>query len=128
VHPGEKALELAAEDSLLEGADGLAFGDRTTLYVTSVMTGTLLRLQLGLYGQSRKIDHSSSHAHWDRPDGMRAVGSQRLLLAENSGKLSIVTFEGPGFQNRVIKTIKEELESTPAVTATAAWHGLSKGS
>ena len=59
----------------------------------------------------------------DRPDGMRAIGKNRLLLAENSGKMSIVTFEGPGMQNAVIRTIKEGLESTPGVTATRgmAW-------
>jgi hypothetical protein len=59
----------------------------------------------------------------DRPDGMRAIGKNRLLLAENSGKMSIVTFEGPGMQTAVIKTIKEGLESTPGVTATRgmAW-------
>jgi hypothetical protein len=30
---------------------------------------------------------------------MRAIGKNRLLLAENSGKMSIVTFEGLGMQN-----------------------------
>jgi hypothetical protein len=37
--------------------------------------------------------------------------------------MSIVTFEGPGLQNAVIKTIKDGLESTPGVTATRgmAW-------
>ena len=51
---------------------------------------------------------------------MRAIGKHRLLLAENSGKMSIVTFEG---QNATIRTIKEGLESTPGVTATKgmAW-------
>lgn len=59
----------------------------------------------------------------DRPDGMRAIGPHRLLLAENSGKMSIVTFEGPEKQTAVLKTLKEGLESTPGVTATKgmAW-------
>ena len=54
---------------------------------------------------------------------MRAIGTHRLLLAENSGKMSIVTFEGPEMQNAVIRTIKEGLEATPGVTATQgmAW-------
>jgi hypothetical protein len=45
------------------------------------------------------------------------------LLAENSGKMSIVTFQGPELQNATITTIKEGLESTPGVTATRgmAW-------
>jgi hypothetical protein len=54
---------------------------------------------------------------------MRAIGKNRLLLAENSGKMDIVTFEGAGLQNAVVKTIKEGLVMTPAVTATRgmAW-------
>ncbi len=121
--PGAKALELAAKDPLLAGADGLAFGDKATLYVNSVMTGKLLRLSLGPDGKSKKIDDLKLSRPLDRPDGMRALGLQRLLLAENSGKMSIVTFEGPGLQTAVIKTIKEGLESTPGVTATRgmAW-------
>jgi sugar lactone lactonase YvrE len=102
--PGAKDLQIAAKDPLLAGTDGLAFGEKTVLYVNSVSAGKLLRLDLG-------------------PDGMRAIGKNRLLLAENSGKMDIVTFEGPGLTNAVVKTIKEGLESTPGVTATRgmAW-------
>jgi hypothetical protein len=123
LHPGAKSLELAAKDQLLAGADGLAFGDNTTLYVNSFTTGKLLRLELGSDGKSRKISDLKLSRPLDRPDGMRAIGTQRLLLAENSGKMSIVTFEGPGLQNAVVKTIKEGLESTPGLTATRgmAW-------
>lgn len=121
--PGSKALELVAKDPLLAGADGLAFGDKATLYVNNVMTGKLLRLELGPDGKSKKIVELKLSRPLDRPDGMRAIGPQRLLLAENSGKMSIVTFEGPGLQTAVVKTIKEGLESTPGVTATRgmAW-------
>ena len=38
-----------------------------------------------------------------RPDGMRAIGKNRLLMAENSGNMDIVTFS---VQNAEIKTIK----------------------
>jgi hypothetical protein len=43
-----------------------------------------------------------------------------LLIADNSGKMDIVTFEG---QTAMVKTIKEGLASTPGVTATRgmAW-------
>jgi hypothetical protein len=40
--PGGKTLEIAAKDPLLARADGLAFGEKTILYVNSV-TGKLLR-------------------------------------------------------------------------------------
>jgi sugar lactone lactonase YvrE len=123
LHPGAKELELVAKDPLLAGADGLAFGDKTTLYVNSVTANKLLRLELGPDGKSKKIEDLKLSRALDRPDGMRAIEAQRLLLAENSGKMSIVTFEGPGRQNAVIATIKEGLESTPGVTATRgmAW-------
>lgn len=121
--PGSKSLEVAAKDPLLAGADGLAFGDKTILYVNSVSAGKLLRLDLGPDGKSKGVIELKLSRPIDRPDGMRAIGKNRLLLAENSGKMSIVTFEGPGMQNAVIKTIKEGLESTPGVTATRgmAW-------
>jgi hypothetical protein len=121
--PGGKSLEIAAKDPLLAGADGLAFGDTAILYVNSVTTGKLLRLDLGPDGKSKNVVELKLSRPLDRPDGMRAIGKNRLLLAENSGKMSIVTFEGPGMQNAAVKTIKEGLESTPGVTATRgmAW-------
>jgi sugar lactone lactonase YvrE len=121
--PGGKSLEVAAKDPLLAGADGLAFGEKTILYVNSVSAGKLLRLDLGPDGKSKSVVELKLSRPLDRPDGMRAIGKNRLLLAENSGKMSIVTFEGEGLQNAVITTIKEGLESTPGVTATRgmAW-------
>lgn len=121
--PGGKTLEVAAKDPLLAGADGLAFGDMSILYVNSVSANKLLRLDLGPDGKAKGVVELKLSRAIDRPDGMRAIGKNRLLLAENSGKMSIVTFNGPGMQNAVLKTIKEGLESTPGVTATRgmAW-------
>ena len=117
---GSKDLELAAKDPLLGGADGLAFGDKTILYVNCVTTGKLLRLDLGPDGKSKGVIDLKLSRPLERPDGMRAIGKNRLLLAENSGKMDIVTFEG---QTAMVQTIKEGLESTPGVTATRgmAW-------
>ena len=121
--PGGKNLEIAAKDPLLAGADGLAFGENTILFVNSVTTNKLLRLDLGPDGKAKSVTELKLSRPVDRPDGMRAIGKNRLLMAENSGKMDIVTFEGPGLQNAAIKTIKEGLESTPGVTATRgmAW-------
>jgi sugar lactone lactonase YvrE len=121
--PGAKDLEVAAKDPLLAGADGLAFGDKTTLYVNSVTAGKLVRVTLGPDGKSKEIVDLKLSRPLDRPDGMRAVGKHRLLLAENSGKMSIVTFGGDKMLDATITTIKEGLESTPGVTATKgmAW-------
>ena len=123
VKRGGKSLEVAAKDPLLAGADGLAFGDKTILYVNSVSAGKLVRLDLEPDGKAKSVTELKLSRPLDRPDGMRAIGKNRLLLAENSGKMSIVTFQGPELQNATITTIKEGLESTPGVTATRgmAW-------
>jgi sugar lactone lactonase YvrE len=121
--PGAKNLEIAAKDPLLAGADGLAFGEKNILYVNSVTAGKLLRVDLGPDGKSKSVVELKLSQPLDRPDGMRAIGKNRLLLAENSGKMDIVTVDGPDLQNATVKTIKEGLTMTPAVTATRgmAW-------
>jgi sugar lactone lactonase YvrE len=123
VKRGGTALEIAAKDPLLAGADGLAFGDKTTLYVNSVTAGKLIRLDLGPDGKAKSVTDLKLPRPLERPDGMRAIGKHRLLLAENSGKMSIITFGPSDPQTVVIQTIKEGLESTPGVTATKgmAW-------
>lgn len=123
LRPGASMLEVAAKDPLLAGADGLALGDKTTLYVNSVTAGKILRIDLGPDGKSRHMTDLKLPRALDRPDGMRAIGKHRLLLAENSGTMSVVTFEGADKQTVVLKTLKQGLESTPGVTATRgmAW-------
>jgi len=118
--PGAKDLELVVKDPLLAGADGLAFGGKSILYVNSVSANKLLRVDLGPDGKSTGVTELKLSRAVDRPDGMRSLGKNRLLLAENSGKMDIVKVEG---NNATITTIKEGLESTPGVTATRgmAW-------
>jgi sugar lactone lactonase YvrE len=121
--PGAKMLEVAAKDPLLAGADGLAFGDKDTLYVNSVTANKIVRLDLGPDGKSSMITDLKLSRPLDRPDGMRAIGKHRLLLAENAGRMDIVTFGGDKMKEATITPIKEGLESTPGVTATKgmAW-------
>src|SRR6202034_2996915 len=111
VLPGDRTLcndiAVAAKDPLLAGADGLAFGDKATLYVNSVTANKILRVDLGPDGKSKGITELKLPRALDRPDGMRAVGKQRLILAENSGKMSLVTFTGDGMNTVVLTTLKE---------------------
>ena len=125
--PGATTLESAAKDPLLAGADGLAFGDKTILYVNSVSAGKLIRLDLGADGKSTKITDLKLSRPLERPDGMRAIGKHRLLLAENSGKMSIITFSGDAMQNAVVTNLKEGMASTPAVTATRGMAWVAEG-
>ena len=121
--PGASSLEIAAKDPLLARADGVAFGDQTTLYVNGVETGKLVRLDLGSNGRAKSVVELKLPRPLDRPDGMRTIGQHRLLLAEKAGRMSIVTFAGPEKQTVVLQTLKEGLEGTPAVTAAKgmAW-------
>jgi sugar lactone lactonase YvrE len=124
---GAKELEVAVKDPLLAGADGLAFGEKNVLYVNSVTAGKLLRVDLGPDGKSKSVTELKLSKPLTRPDGMRAIGKNRLLMAENSGNMDIVTFSGRGGQNADINTIKEGLESTPAVTATRGMAWIAEG-
>jgi sugar lactone lactonase YvrE len=125
--PGANALEVAAKEPLLKGADGLAFGEKTVLYVNSVTENKLLRVDLRPDGKSKDIIELKLSQPLTAPDGMRTIGKNRLLMAENSGKMDIVTFSGLNVQNADIKVIKSGLESTPAVTATRGMAWIAEG-
>jgi sugar lactone lactonase YvrE len=125
--PGAKALETAAKDPLLAGADGLAFGEKNVLYVNSVTTNKLLRVNLGQDGKSTAVKELKLSKPLTAPDGMRTIGKNRLLMAENSGNMDIVTFSGPDGDTAEIQTIKEGLASTPAVTATRGMAWIAEG-
>jgi len=122
--PGANALDVAAKDPLLAGADGLAFADKSTLYVNSVTANKIVRVDLGPDGKSTKITDLKLPRALDRPDGMRAIGKGRFLLAENSGKMSLVTFSG---DDVMLTTLKEVSASTPAVTATKGMAWVAEG-
>jgi sugar lactone lactonase YvrE len=125
--PGAKELEVAAKDPLLKGVDGLAFGEKTVLYVNSVTENKLLRVDLRKDGKSKDIIELKLSQPLTRPDGMRTIGKNRLLMAENSGNMDVVTFSGLNVQNADIKVIKSGLESTPAVTATRGMAWIAEG-
>jgi sugar lactone lactonase YvrE len=125
--PGAKELEVFAKDPLLKGIDGLAFGEKTVLYVNSVTENKMLRVDIGPNGKSKDIIELKLSQPITAPDGMRTIGKDRLLMAENSGNMDIVTITGLNFQNADIKVIKSGLESTPAVTATRGMAWIAEG-
>src|SRR4051812_8333904 len=125
---GATALEEAAADPLLMGVDGLAFGDRNTLYVNSVTAGKLIRLDLGPDGKSTKATELTLSGPLGAPDGLRAIGKNKFVQSENGnaaragGRLTLVTID-PKTNKATIKTLKEGMLATPATTATKgmAW-------
>jgi sugar lactone lactonase YvrE len=124
LNPGEKSLVAAVQDPLLAGADGLAFGEKSVLYVNSVTKNKLLRVNLKPDGTSTTVTELKLSQPITKPDGMRTIGKDRLLMAENSGNMDIVTLGGDSAN---IQVIKSGLESTPAVTATRGMAWIAEG-
>jgi sugar lactone lactonase YvrE len=118
--PTTMSLVAAVQDPLLAGVDGLAFGEKSVLYVNSVTKNKLLRINLKPDGTSASVTDLKLSQPITLPDGLRTIGKNRLLMAENSGNMDIVTFSG---DTANIQVIKSGLESTPAVTSTrgVAW-------
>lgn len=127
LRPGAKALEVAANDPLLESVDGIAFGDRSVLYANGVVTGKLVRIDLLPNGKAGKIVELTPSRALQRPDGMRAIGKNRLLLAENGGTMDIVTFSGAGGRTADIRTIKSGAQGATGVTATRGMAWVAEG-
>ena len=112
-----EALQVAS-DPLLAGIDGLAFlSDPDKLYVNTVTTSKLLRLDLAKDGKVTKITELKLSRPLQGPDGMRAVDGKRLIIAEGNGRTAIGI---PNGDNVEITTIKEGgMEGgTPGVTVT----------
>jgi len=108
----------AASDPLLAGADGLAFlSDPDKLYVNTVTTSKLLRLDLGKDGKATKITELKLSRPLEGPDGMRPIDGKRLIIAEGIGRTAMGV---PNGDNVEITTLKEGgMEGgTPAVTVT----------
>ncbi len=126
LRPGAKGFEIAANDPLLASAEGLAFGDKRTLYVNGVNTGRLVRMELGRDGKAVSVIELKLPMTLVRPDGMRALGRNKLLLAENGGSMDIVTVD-PKTNSVKIVVLKSGLQSTPAVTATRGMAWIAEG-
>jgi sugar lactone lactonase YvrE len=110
-------VEVAA-DPLLAGADGLAFlSDPDKLYVNTVTTSKILRLDLAKDGKITKITELKQSRPLQGPDGMRAIDGKRLIIAEGNGRTAMGVPAGDSIE---ITTLKEGgMEGgTPAVTVT----------
>jgi sugar lactone lactonase YvrE len=116
-----------ASDPLLAGADGLAFlTDQDKLYVNSVTTGKLLRLDLGKDGKVTKITDLKLSRPLEGPDGMRPIDGKRLIVAEGAGRTAMAVPNGDSVE---ITTLKEGgMEGgTPAVTVTKGMGWTAEG-
>jgi sugar lactone lactonase YvrE len=107
-----------ASDPLLAGADGLAFlSDQDKLYVNTVTTSKLLRLDLAKDGKVTKITDLKLSRPLQGPDGMRPIDGRRLIIAEGSGRTAMGVPSGDSVEITTLKDGGME-GGTPAVTVT----------
>ena len=101
-------------DPLLASADGIALLADGAVYVNGFRTGALVRIPVrpdGSAGQAMKLETSRPLV---RPDGMRSVGPNTILLAEGEGRVDEVTVNG---EKAEIKVLKGDFKDGPtAVT------------
>lgn len=92
---GTDALEDWAAAENLAGADGLSFGPDGMLYVNSVTTGKLLRIEVGEDGEAGAMTELTLSEELKGPDGMRFGEDGILYLAENAaGRVDAVAIDG----------------------------------
>lgn len=118
---GATALETwTADPKVAGGIDGIALGDDHTVYINTFFTGHLVRIAVGPDGKAGAITELNLSKPLTRPDGMRTIGANTMLLVEGAGRLDRVTFQG---DNANIEVLKEGLDAPRAVTlvGNTAW-------
>jgi sugar lactone lactonase YvrE len=111
---GSSQLDVWAADPELAGADGIAFSEDGTLYVNTVTTGRILRVDIEADGSAGAITRIAVPETLGGPDGMRLIDGNRFLLAEGqAGRLSIIEIEGDA---ATMTVLKDDLQSSPGAT------------
>jgi len=107
------------KDPKFNGLDGIAFADEHTIVVNNFFSGSLSRIPIGSDGAAGPVSEIKTSQPLTRPDGMRSMGPNTLLLIEG-GHLDRVTIDG---DNAKIEVLKDGLNGTTAVTQTGniAW-------
>jgi len=118
--PGATALEVWKEDPVFEaGLDGLAFAGDGQLYVNNVRSGAIFRVGVGRDGAAGAVTKLFPSRALQSPDGMRAAGGNRLVVAESVGRVALLEVKGDRVE---VRTLAEMASPTGvAVTNGRAW-------
>jgi sugar lactone lactonase YvrE len=111
--PGASALEVWVKDHRLVSADGIVFGDDSTLYVNTFESGHLFRVPVGVDGKAGSIVRIHTSQPLTRPDGMRPLRGNEFLMIEGAGRLDRVVIEGDTAR---IQVLKDGFKGPTAVT------------
>ena len=101
--PGATALEVWASDEQLNVIDGLSFLADGSLYVNTFNTGKLFRIPVNPDGSAGTIVPIETSLPLVRPDGLRTVGPQTLIQAEQQGRVAELTINGNRAEVRVVE-------------------------
>jgi hypothetical protein len=113
---GGSSLSVWVQDAKLAGADGLLFLGRR-LYVNTYTTGLLLAVDLTAGGLAGPVTPIALSRPLEKPDGMRAAGPNRFVLAEGAGRIDLVTVDG---DRAAVRTLREGLIDPTAVAVNGA--------
>ena len=118
--PGAATMDLWSADPLLGSADGISVLADGAVYVNTFGTGTLVKIGVGADGAAAAPVKLETSRPLVRPDGMRSVGGNVMLLIEGDGHLDEVTVQG---NHAEIKTLKDGFMGPTAVTlvGSTAW-------
>lgn len=118
---GGTALETwSADPKLAGGIDGIALGDDKTVYINTFFSGHLVRIAVATDGKAGAATELTLSQPITRPDGMRSVTQNTMLLVEGAGRLDRVTVQGDSAK---IEVLKDGLDAPRAVTlvGNTAW-------
>lgn len=92
--------------------DGIAVvGNRVV--VNTLLTSKLFAVEVGADGKAGKVTELKTSEPVVRPDGMRAFGSDGVLVTHGEGKVQHVVISGDA---ATVRTVKEGLEGVVSVT------------
>ena len=115
---GASALATWVKDARLASVDGIAIGGDGAVVVNTVSSGHMFRIPMIKGGAAGEIAELTPSVKLGGPDGLRAIGANRFLQAENQiGRISVVTVSG------TTATVTPLKEGEPGVTSAAVLKG-----
>jgi sugar lactone lactonase YvrE len=101
--PNENTLTPWLSDQRLAAVDGLAFLGNGALYVNTFREGGLYRVSVNPDGSAGSLVRLTLSQPLERPDAMRTIAPDTLLVAEGGGKISTITVRGDQATVRVVR-------------------------
>jgi sugar lactone lactonase YvrE len=101
--PGATQLEVWATDEKLAVIDGIALLSDGSVYANNFATGGLFRIPVNADGSAGAVVQIETSMPLVRPDGLRTAGPQKLIQAEQQGRVTELTINGNRAEVRVIQ-------------------------